>query len=258
MNSRRDLMLPTLLWLSYFAALLRLGALPNLLVAWQRPWVVVAMVTFAALALMAWRWGRASSGHSESANASGLAAVLPTLVHLIPLFLLWSIGARPLSAHAATMTLGTAPTGAVAPAPAPTPLPNATPATLGDLYDAAWNQTGKRVSVLGLIIRPTSEMIAGMPPDLQARHPQALLYRFRIYCCAADAVPLGAVLIGVDPGRFPDDTWVQAVGTFTPPADQSQIGTFTVEAISSAPEPNDPYLHQRGLRMGPGFSTPGY
>jgi uncharacterized repeat protein (TIGR03943 family) len=68
------------------------------------------------------------------------------------------------------------------------------------------------------------------------------LTRLRLNCCAGDAVPLRVVVRGRP--RPPEDTWVQVVGTWDPPAPggrRPRIHELGAQAVRPIAEPEIPY-----------------
>ena len=63
---------------------------------------------------------------------------------------------------------------------------------------------GKRVVTEGLVYRP-----AIMPPD------HLTLFRFAIFCCAADALPVWMFVEHPDVTAFDDENWIRVDGTLT-------------------------------------------
>lgn len=63
---------------------------------------------------------------------------------------------------------------------------------------------GKRVATEGLVYRP-----AIMPPN------HLTLFRFAIFCCAADALPVWMFVAHPDVTAFDDENWIRVDGTLT-------------------------------------------
>ena len=110
-------------------------------------------------------------------------------------------------------------------------------ATLADLW---WNvraYDGHRVRVDGMITR-APELAGGDGPHA------ALLYRFKMTCCAADAIPVAVSLAGDVPEEWPDDSWVRADGTV---AFEDHEGRSTIllhiDRIVRIEPPGRPYLY---------------
>jgi uncharacterized repeat protein (TIGR03943 family) len=95
------------------------------------------------------------------------------------------------------------------------------------------------------------EQLAGLPVALEGRvfHDESqpddavILYRFVITCCAADALPAGAVVKHAEAREWPEDTWVRVEGL----ADLEMIEgepapVVRAERISAIEAPKNPYL----------------
>ncbi|PRQ10450.1 TIGR03943 family protein [Corynebacterium sp. 13CS0277] len=118
------------------------------------------------------------------------------------------------------------------------------------LFGDAGALDGVEVDVEGFIAHHTSTGQAAPPGE-------AYLYRFKIYCCAADAISYGAILRSADAAHLPEEQWVRVRGTVrtrTPHTDPGAAqgaaagaGTpamVVIEPHSITPieAPDDPYL----------------
>jgi uncharacterized repeat protein (TIGR03943 family) len=65
------------------------------------------------------------------------------------------------------------------------------------------------------------------------------LARYQIACCAADAVPIVARIVGTAGDRPPSDEWVTVTGTFHPGGEE--IPELAATSVVSIPTPEDPY-----------------
>lgn len=71
-----------------------------------------------------------------------------------------------------------------------------------------------------------------------------LLFRFVVTCCAADARPVAALLLGNLPDHWPDDTWIRAEGRFILCDDNGQpVPTLEINKATRIPKPKQPYLY---------------
>jgi uncharacterized repeat protein (TIGR03943 family) len=71
------------------------------------------------------------------------------------------------------------------------------------------------------------------------------LFRWIMWCCAADAQPASVALSGgnLPTGPFKDDAWYEVTGTAEFPSTLGQvIPRIEVESIKPAQEPDEPYL----------------
>lgn len=73
----------------------------------------------------------------------------------------------------------------------------------------------------------------GMPAD------ELILTRYIITCCAADATVARVRVVGVPPGSFAEDDWLQVTGRVYPVGRDVLVASDSIEEI---PVPDDPYL----------------
>ncbi|MGH2786363.1 MAG: TIGR03943 family putative permease subunit [Actinomycetota bacterium] len=66
-------------------------------------------------------------------------------------------------------------------------------------------RAGSEVKFVGFVVRDR-----GMPVD------EFMLTRFIVSCCAADALSIQVRVVGVPPGKFTEDDWVQVTGSMYP------------------------------------------
>lgn len=91
---------------------------------------------------------------------------------------------------------------------------------------------GKRVTVVGRVYHP-----GDLPPDV------FVLYRFIIVCCAADAIPIGAMIRHDDAGRMEPDLWLRVEGLLEAQAIDGDPAPFVVaEKAEPIDPPTNPYL----------------
>ena len=89
--------------------------------------------------------------------------------------------------------------------------------------------------------RVVTEGMVYVPEDVPAGH--AVLFRFMITCCAADAQPLAILVSGEGVEKLPKDTWVRVEGVIdvTRMKDQ-EVVTIRVDHLEQIPKPAAPYL----------------
>lgn len=137
----------------------------------------------------------------------------------------------------------TGPRAEAGPAPALMPSPDADPpgaarrVTLLELARDARHLDGRRVAVEG-VVRRDPEVAAQFGPDT------AILYRFAITCCIADARPVAVLLVGELPPTLTEDAWVRVVGRIR----MEHLGGVAMaclhlEEVAPTPSPRNPYLH---------------
>jgi putative membrane protein len=80
-----------------------------------------------------------------------------------------------------------------------------------------------------------------MDPDLP--NGQLVIFRFIVVCCAADAMPVQAVVVSPQTASFKNDQWVHVEGTLKVITDQGRsIPTIQADKIEQIPAPEEPYL----------------
>jgi uncharacterized repeat protein (TIGR03943 family) len=84
----------------------------------------------------------------------------------------------------------------------------------------------EKVTAVGLVAH-----VPQLPPD------QFLLVRFKMTCCAADAMPVAVPVRWADAASLKDRTWVKVFGQ-TDPAAKAVVA----DAVEPTKEPLDPYL----------------
>ncbi|AHH95082.1 TIGR03943 family protein [Kutzneria viridogrisea] len=116
----------------------------------------------------------------------------------------------------------------------PLPAGDVLPMRLADVATrAAWDATnsldGRTLQLTGFVVREGSEVYVA---------------RLVINCCAADAMPVKAKLLGADLGALANDQWITVTGQVKPgSADQASnyVPAFTVTGLKRVDTPSDPY-----------------
>ena len=166
------------------------------------PLVIAACCLIGLGAIDVVRWVRAAGEQNrQAAPAVGLLMVVPILILIA----------------VAPSALGAAAADRVEPYEPPPPeteawvLPDEDPFEMSvldfvnqALYDEEGRLEGRSVVLEGLVVND---------PDVPDGF---LLVRFLVSCCAADGIPLKIALRGT-PERLENDTWVEAVVSWTPP-----------------------------------------
>jgi uncharacterized repeat protein (TIGR03943 family) len=85
-----------------------------------------------------------------------------------------------------------------------------------------------------------------------------VLFRFRVVCCAADAVPIGVLTCGNEARNLKDDEWVNVQGQYgLRTIGRDAVPCIQVEAVNSipAPPPSEQFLFRQRWSL-PGPSKP--
>jgi uncharacterized repeat protein (TIGR03943 family) len=89
---------------------------------------------------------------------------------------------------------------------------------------------GETVDFIGFVTR-----YADTPPD------EFLLTRYVITCCVADATSAEVRVVGVTPGAFDDNDWVEVTGTIYP-LGREVIVSAAPSGVATVERPEHPYL----------------
>ncbi len=109
--------------------------------------------------------------------------------------------------------------------------------TLLDLYAHPRMYSGKKVSVIGIVHR--NEEICR-----ESGRNVALLFRFLITCCAADATPLGVLVSADVPAGIGENAWAEVEGRFMVYRDDGMyVPVLEDVSVRSAEAPERPYLY---------------
>jgi len=107
--------------------------------------------------------------------------------------------------------------------------------TLLDILQDFKAYEGRKITTLGMVYRDET-----VPPG------HFLVFRFMIICCAADAMPAGALVFGGEADSLEQDTWVSVEGVLG----LKQVGDLIfpliqADRITRIDPPKDPYLFPR-------------
>jgi putative membrane protein len=107
--------------------------------------------------------------------------------------------------------------------------------TLLDILQDFKAYEGRKITTLGMVYRDDT-----VPPG------HFLVFRFIIVCCAADAMPAGALVFGGEADSFEQDAWVSVEGVLG----LKQVGDLIfpliqADNITRIDPPKDPYLFPR-------------
>ena len=89
-------------------------------------------------------------------------------------------------------------------------------------------RAGESITLEGFVTREASA-----PPD------EILLTRYIVTCCVADATIAQVRIVGLPPGDYPDDEWLQVTGAVYPVGREVLVAANTATPI---PVPSQPYL----------------
>ncbi len=172
--------------------------------------------------------------------SSGLGrALLKGVMLVLPIAFLWAVYGESLGSHALSKRahiIGRTPgiDSGTQQSSAQIPAAGTAAVSLLDLTDRASELLGRTVSVEGMVSRA-----GGLPGDW------ILLFRFRIVCCAADAVPVGVMARGKGLEALKEDAWVRIEGRFENADFEGETTpAVTAEKIEmlSPPPPEKRYL----------------
>ncbi|MEU4739326.1 TIGR03943 family protein [Actinosynnema sp. NPDC023658] len=117
---------------------------------------------------------------------------------------------------------------------APLPSDEVVPLTITEFVTrTAWDDSGslddRTVKLTGFVVRKDADVF---------------IARLTISCCAADASPVKAKMVGQDLAALPTDQWVEATGRVVPGSatrESAFVPTFTVARVVPVPAPEDTY-----------------
>ena len=247
--TRRVPALVFLAWLCAYVWLMKGGRYAAYLNPKLWPFLVMA-VTIALLFLISAMRRSPARAHIRG----GAEMWLQTILLGLPLLFLWVIHGESLGAH--TLTKRSLSLNMGAPAAAqPTDADSAgsfskdgavEAVTLIELkIDRRQELIGKRVSTDGIVYRGKERLRDFLLEELPAG--SFILFRFRIICCAADAVPIG-VLVSGDRPDLKDNAWIRVAGRYV----IEEIGGDAVPCIKAEvvreippPPPEQRYLFRQ-------------
>jgi uncharacterized repeat protein (TIGR03943 family) len=188
-------------------------------------WALVVLLLFAAAVL----WSRSSFSSERMMAAPGIRLG----VLLLPLIYVMAAQEQTLGSHAFKNRLS-GPTymerfalGSPAIVEGDNPL-----VTLLDILQNFQAYEGRKITTQGMVYRDDTVPLGHF-----------LVFRFLIVCCAADALPAGALVSHEEIDSFAQDTWVSVEGILG----LKKVGDLTfpliqAESITRIDPPKDPYL----------------
>nr|WP_176704652.1 TIGR03943 family protein [Candidatus Magnetococcus massalia]CRH08256.1 conserved membrane protein of unknown function [Candidatus Magnetococcus massalia]CRH08323.1 conserved membrane protein of unknown function [Candidatus Magnetococcus massalia] len=118
--------------------------------------------------------------------------------------------------------------------------------TLIDLYSQDILKQNAKVTLIGRVMPLAPDQVTAHMPGHTGS--ATLLYRMAIACCAADATPLGALLLGQEEAlaKLPKDHWVEITATTAGERGKNKLIALEVEKMQSTEQPKKPYLFWLG------------
>ncbi len=227
-------------WVAFFALMLGGGYAGSYLAGWNIA-VLAAGAALAALLLIAGLFLETRL----PLRGSGPGPWIETLCHFLPAILFVAIGPTSPSVstmrHAAFMAYTQHAQG---------DLPAAQPDAKGylsvsilDLHVGKDRYNNEAIEVLGRVHVLTDKDQETLPEAAKPMQIRATLYRYAITCCVADAIPLSAILEGVDVRTLKDDAWYKVRGRARFVEQGVDVPLIHVDSLELIPEPAGPYLN---------------
>jgi hypothetical protein len=240
-------------WLLFMGLMLVGGYWRSYIADWQlgmiRAGVLALALVFVVCLLDELGRGRETARAPKSRGFSW-ARLIDSACHFVPLFIFASVGVTELTvsplgaaSNRAANSLERAPASA---AILQTDDGTYRPVSLLDIYTASEHEKGARVEVSGRLYRTEGHEVNWLDPGVDQAGVEALLYRYLITCCVADALPLSIVLKGdnlVAPGSSAGD-WVRIRGRLGALDPQGLVLALEVDSLESIERPAQPYLAQ--------------
>lgn len=192
-----------------------------------RTWAILAAIILAFVVAAAAAGGVCPRRPARPSDWGSAIAALPLaiLLHDEP---------RPLD-HRAALGRGAANPVATAGATSRVDADDAPTVALDRLGD----HVGAMVAVSAMAVRPVGRLEQLLPPGQPVAADPAALLRFRITCCAADAVPVAVPMDGLPTAAITDGMWVEVRGRVLAVHGSLFIA---VHAWRRIPPPRLPYL----------------
>ncbi|XVS65903.1 TIGR03943 family putative permease subunit [Actinosynnema sp. CA-299493] len=208
-----------------------------------QPWLVVTGGVMVVLALVSIardiragqdRGGQAQPSGVEHAGHEHGTSRSPWML-LLPVFAVFLISPPALGADTVNRSDRNAAQEANASSGfAPLPSDEVVPLTISEFVTrTAWDDSGslddRTVRLTGFVVRKEADVF---------------IARLTISCCAADASPVKAKMVGQDFAALPTDQWVEATGRVVPGSatkESAFVPTFTVSRIVPITTPEDTY-----------------
>jgi uncharacterized repeat protein (TIGR03943 family) len=191
-------------------------------------WALAVLLLFAAALF----WARPSLCAGSMAAVPGIRL----LIMLLPLIYVMAAQEQTLGSHALKNRLSEPAYMKRFAAGSPAIVEGDKPlVTLLDILQNFKAYEGRKITTQGMVYR-----------DETVPFGHILVFRFLIVCCAADALPAGALVSHEEVDSFEQDTWVSVEGTLG----LKDVGDLTfpliqAERITRIDPPKDPYLFPR-------------
>ncbi len=202
---------------------------------WNTPILAVAAVGLALL-FTAGLLEPSRGKHIER----GVAAWMETMTHYLPLILFLALG--PTMPTMGRLSKFDYTARGVSNVPAQTgsgPMS----VSLLDLHASHARLDGLPIEVIGTGHLLSETDRKALPPSATHRDVRAILYRYMISCCAADATTVSAVLNNVDAATIREDQWYRVRGRAQYVAEGLNVPFIEVDAIEPIEAPHNPYLN---------------
>jgi len=219
-----------LCWVLGYWWLLRDDRYQSFLSVRMRPMLVLA-TSLLVLFLLAVLMRRGSAGATDSpARTCAHAAVL-----LVPLLYMVPVQGQQLGSYTASQRNFAQATMPEQPGSSAGPVSSRPPGgslTIAELLSDFQRQRGHTVITEGMAYQS-----AKLPPG------HFVLMRFMVWCCAADARPIGVVVASADADSFENDTWVRVEGEAVAECvDGRDLPCIRAVHIEKIERPKMPYL----------------
>ncbi|MCX5759753.1 MAG: hypothetical protein NTU83_14865, partial [Candidatus Hydrogenedentes bacterium] len=201
---------------------------------WNTPILAVAAVGLAIL----FTAGLLEPSRREPAER-GIAAWMETIAHYLPLILFLTLG--PTIPAMGRLSKFDYTARGVSNIPVQTgsgPLS----VSLLDLHASHTRLDGLSIEVIGTGHLLSETDRKALPPSAAHRDVRAILYRYMITCCAADATTVSAVLNDVDAAAIREDQWYRVRGRAQYVAEGFNVPFIAVDMIEPIEAPHNPYL----------------
>ncbi len=203
-----------------------------------QPWLIVTggvMVVLALVSIVRDVRGGGEHDHAHELGGHEHGTSRSPWMLLLPVFAVFLISPPALGADVVNRSDRNAAQEAKASSGfAPLPSDDVVPLTISEFVTrTAWDDSGslddRTVKLTGFVVRKDADVF---------------IARLTISCCAADASPVKAKMVGQDFTALPTDQWVEATGRVVPGSatkESAFVPTFTVSGVVPIAAPEDTY-----------------
>ncbi|MCC7478351.1 hypothetical protein IT575_07800 [bacterium] len=249
--------LQLLLWVAFFALMLPGGFHRYYIASWQLP-IIQGGALILGLVFVIDLVGALRGRRDAPEPGTTFTRSMESLAHALPLFIFVSVGVTelsgsPLSGGGSARTaqaLSRVEGGMAITGPADGG-PGYQQVNLLQIFTASEHSESARVEVEGRLYKTEGQEVGWLDPSLQQQPVEALLYRYVISCCVADALPMSVVLEEAQLGQLEQQGWVRVRGRLGPFGDGSML-SIKVDEIEAIKTPREPYLTIFDRVFGPG------